>query len=66
MIYINGIEYNLLKETPLLDVLNQNGIPVGNGIAIAINNKVVTKLNWETQRVKLNDNILLIKATQGG
>ena len=36
------------------------------GIAIAINNNVVPRTEWETKNILQNDNILIIKATQGG
>ena len=36
------------------------------GIAVAINNKVVPKSEWETQIILQNDTVLIIKATQGG
>ena len=37
-----------------------------NGIAVAINETIVTKKEWSTTGIKNNDNILIIKATQGG
>lgn len=36
------------------------------GIAIAVNETVIPKLNWEKHIIQSNDNILIIKATQGG
>jgi len=36
------------------------------GIAIAINNSVIPKINWHNQFLKHNDEVLIIKATQGG
>ena len=36
------------------------------GIAIAINNTVIPRTEWETKNILQNDNILIIKATQGG
>jgi sulfur carrier protein len=36
------------------------------GIAIAINNNIVSKAEWATKIITNNDNILIIKATQGG
>ena len=49
-----------LKE--LLQTLNQKG----DGIAIAINNQIITKSDWESTLLIENDNVLLIQATQGG
>ncbi len=37
-----------------------------NGIAVAINNNVIPKSNWDNQLVSESDDILIISATQGG
>jgi sulfur carrier protein len=37
-----------------------------NGIAVAVNNTVVPKLNWNEFLVHETDEILIISATQGG
>lgn len=37
-----------------------------NGIAIAINNTVIPKSNWNSHTIKETDDILIISATQGG
>ena len=37
-----------------------------NGIAVALNNSGNPKANWQTTHLRSNDNILIIKATQGG
>ncbi|AOW09123.1 sulfur carrier protein ThiS [Flavobacterium gilvum] len=37
-----------------------------NGIALAINNTVVPKSNWNSHLIKETDDILIISATQGG
>ncbi len=36
------------------------------GIAVAINNSVIPKQEWDQTFINNNDNILIIKATQGG
>ncbi len=36
------------------------------GIAIAVNNVVIQKNRWQTHFIKQNDDVLIIKATQGG
>jgi len=45
-------------------ITNQN-IP-SKGIAIAVNQEVVPKINWENFTFQPNDEILIITATQGG
>ncbi len=36
------------------------------GVAIAVNNRVIPQSEWETIRLKEQDDILIITATQGG
>ena len=37
-----------------------------NGIALAINNTVIPKSNWNSHFLNTTDDILIISATQGG
>jgi len=37
-----------------------------NGVAVAINNTVVPKSNWNSHELLETDDILIISATQGG
>lgn len=37
-----------------------------NGIALAVNDKVIAKNDWTNFQLNNNDRILIIKATQGG
>ncbi|PKB16235.1 sulfur carrier protein ThiS [Flavobacterium sp. 5] len=37
-----------------------------NGIALAINNTVIPKSDWNSHFIKETDDILIISATQGG
>ena len=37
-----------------------------NGIAVAINNTVIPKINWNNHTLNQTDDILIISATQGG
>lgn len=41
-------------------------LPGVNGIALAVNEKVIPKADWEKFPLKENDKIIIIKATQGG
>ena len=61
---------NQLKEiAPCLSIQQLLDEVVGqkqNGIAVAINNSVVPKAVWDNHILQANDNILIIKAAQGG
>ena len=37
-----------------------------NGIAVAINSSVLKKADWSLQLLQNNDEVLIIKSTQGG
>ncbi|MBL4624227.1 MAG: sulfur carrier protein ThiS [Flavobacteriales bacterium] len=50
----------------LLDVLSERSLHKKTGIAVALNQTVIQKSNWETTKVQTNDSIMIITATQGG
>ncbi|HMG11343.1 MAG TPA: sulfur carrier protein ThiS [Mucilaginibacter sp.] len=49
-------------QTLLSDVLDQTS----KGLAIAVNQTIVSKSNWETEPLNHGDHIIIITATQGG
>ncbi len=57
------------KEIPtnsnLNDLLKSLDI-LGDGIAIAINNEIITKSAWNNTLLDNKDNVTIIQATQGG
>lgn len=66
-ITINNQVKNLSEKNLTVQQLLNMEIPdKQKGIAIAINNTVVPRIEWETKNIIQNDNILIIKATQGG
>ncbi|WP_188048915.1 sulfur carrier protein ThiS [Flavobacterium sp. GP15] len=48
------------------DVLDIENSQKQNGIAVAINNIVIPKSNWNSHIIQETDEILIISATQGG
>ncbi len=65
-ILINNQKYTVSDNSPLKDIANSQLGAKQNGVAIAINDTVIPKINWDTHILKPNDHILIIKATQGG
>lgn len=65
-IYINNQLTELPEQCRITDALNALNILQHRGIAIAINNTVVPKSEWEQHMLKAEDKMTLIKATQGG
>ena len=65
IVNINETPLEIDKSTNVFQLLQKTNTTI-DGIAVAINNKIVSKSNWEKQKFNNNDNILIIKATQGG
>jgi sulfur carrier protein len=64
-IRVNNIHKEISENTSieaLLEFLNHTQ----NGIAIAINEEIVLKDNWNISNLNENDEVLIIQATQGG
>ena len=60
---IKQFEAESLSVQDLLDLEIPNK---QNGIAVAINNSVIPKINWNSHSIQQTDEILIISATQGG
>ena len=65
-VVLNDTSIELSNNSSVIALLEAINLLGKNGIAIAINNEVVPKSDWENFRLKDNDKILLITATQGG
>jgi sulfur carrier protein len=65
-ILINNQKHTVVEDITLQTIANTQLGDKQKGVAIAINETVIPKSNWETQIIKSNDHILIIKATQGG
>ena len=57
----------IITEQSSLQIIINNLIgEKQKGIAVAVNETVVSKAQWEFYKLQPHDNILVIKATQGG
>lgn len=65
-IQINGKEQMLDKAVSIYELLDILKIEETQGMAIAVNESVVRKDDWQSYMLKEDDNVLLIKATRGG
>ena len=64
-VIVNEIRIEIEENTNISQLLQKTNTAI-SGIAIAINNQIVSKTNWETQQFNNNDNVLIIRASQGG
>lgn len=58
------IELN--QSASLEEVLAQNGFSSQKGIAVAVNDTVISGKSWPTYQLQDGDKITVIKATAGG
>ena len=65
-IILNDKTHSVSDNTSLYDIVFSQLGDKQKGVAVAVNDSVIPKSNWETHIIQSNDNILIIKATQGG
>lgn len=65
-IKVNNDSIQIANNTNVLSLLHQLRGEKINGLAVAINEKVVPRSLWEKTQLNQNDNLLIIQATQGG
>ena len=58
--------FQIEESENLISILNKLNLNLNKVIAVAVNNNIIPKTEWEKYIVIDNDKITLIKATQGG
>ena len=65
-ISINNVKTTVEENTSLTSVVATNSGENTKGIAVAVNEQVVPKHQWDSTFLNQNDTVIIIKATQGG
>jgi sulfur carrier protein len=65
-IQINNKFQTIPEGTSLQELVSDILKLSSKGIAIAINQEVISKNNWNSTKLSANDSLLIIKASQGG
>lgn len=65
-VYVNNKPVELEGELTLAALIARVGVKAERGTAVALNNAVIPKAEWETTTINSNDKLTIIKATQGG
>lgn len=63
---LNDKKHTISENTSLYEIVFSQLGDKQKGVAVAVNDSVVPKSNWEKHLLNANDTILIIKATQGG
>jgi len=63
---VNNTIWEVADSCTIADVLLKADMTTQQGIAVAVNNSVITRIDWPTFMLQEKDQITIIKATQGG
>lgn len=64
-VQVNNKEVEMIPNSTLTQLTAQLELPVQD-IAIAVNNKMIPRTEWERFTLHENDNLVIIKAACGG
>lgn len=64
-VYINDEPHEVIAPVVLQEILDQKGFD-GKGTAVAINDTVVSRKDWQSTNLSEDDKILIISAACGG
>ncbi len=64
-VQVNNKEVEIDSASTLTQLITQLELP-SQGIAVAINNKMIPRTEWERFSLQENDNLVIIKAACGG
>ncbi len=63
---INQIDTQVVDSATIADILPLMQLSSTAGIAIAVNESIVPRAQWDSYTLQANDKLILIRATQGG
>jgi len=64
-VFYNNQKLDIDDQSTLFSFVSEQ-IEDTNGLAVAINDEIISKAAWKNTTLNNNDKILIIKATQGG
>ncbi len=64
-IFLNQVELTLVDGSSLIELLAHQKIKP-EGIAVAINNRIIVRDMWQTTPLEQGDKVTIIQATYGG
>lgn len=65
-VFVNEEKQQVAEDITVHELVKQMGYEQTDGVALAINEEVVPKTQWGEKAVKPEDDIMIIRATQGG
>ncbi|MFZ9847654.1 MAG: sulfur carrier protein ThiS [Flavobacteriales bacterium] len=65
-IKVNNDTIQISNDSNILSLMQHLRGEKLNGLAVALNDTVVPRSQWDKIKIKANDDVLIIQATQGG
>jgi len=65
-IQLNGQSISMSESISLFTFLKENNLAQQGGVAVALNQTVISQKDWGNKLLQNNDEIIIITATQGG
>ncbi|HEY6162758.1 MAG TPA: sulfur carrier protein ThiS [Bacteroidia bacterium] len=65
-VFVNNKLFDCESAVTVEQVLQKTALSDTRGVAVAVNNVVIPKNDWNNFPLKENDRLVVIKATQGG
>ncbi|OIR04014.1 sulfur carrier protein ThiS [mine drainage metagenome] len=66
MVKVNGVPSETAEGATIASLLVDLGLAESKGIAVAVNGIVTARAEWTMCRLEPGDDVLVIRATQGG
>lgn len=66
VLFINNQKKEFSGQLSVIQLIHNLRLESGRGLALAVNDQVVPKSEWETYGLNELDKVTIIKATQGG
>lgn len=63
---VNDKSVEVAHQANLYTLISQLKLPSTSGIAVAVNSQIIKRDQWDKHQLSENDQVLIIKATQGG
>ena len=65
-IVFNNEKIRIEANSTLLEFIKSQDISAQKGVALAVNFEVIPQSDWQNFKLKENDELIVVQATQGG
>lgn len=62
---VNGVKQTIHENSTVTELMTQLDLPA-IGVAVAVNQQVISKVKWDETKLIAGDEVIVIKATCGG